>query len=136
MGSSAAAEKPVAAFVLSLIAGLLVLGGSGMVMGLSSGVPYYGGMMGYYGMMGGYYSMMRGFGVADTWFYGLAALGIVSGIVILVGAIMIYNQPEKAPTWGAVTLAFSVVSLFGMGGFFFGAILGIVGGILALSWKG
>lgn len=48
---------------------------------------------------------------------------------------MIYNQPSKTSTWGALILAFSIVSLFGMGGFFFGAILGVVGGILALTWK-
>jgi hypothetical protein len=58
-------ERPVISFVISLIAGLVVLGGSSMVMNLSSGLPYYGGMMGGYyygGMMGGYYGMMRGFG--------------------------------------------------------------------------
>ncbi len=130
-------ERPVASFVLSLIAGLLILGGGAMAMGLSSGAPYYGGMMGgyYRGMMGGYYGMMRGFGLLDGWFYGLAAIGIVSGIIILVGATMIYNKPAKASTWGALVLAFSILSLFGMGGFFFGAILGVVGGTLALTWK-
>jgi hypothetical protein len=113
-------ERPVAAFVLSIIAGLLVLGGSAMVMGLSSGLPYYGGMMGgnyYGGMMGGYYGMMQGFGFGGGGFYGLAAIGIAAGIIILLGAIMIYNQPAKASTWGALVLGFSIVSLFGMGGF-------------------
>jgi hypothetical protein len=131
-------ESPVASFVLSLIAGLLVLGGSATVMGLSSGSPHYGGMMGGYyygGMMGGYYGMMRGFGFGGWWFYGLAVIGILSGIIILVGAIMIYNQPAKASAWGTLVLAFSIVSLFGMGGFFFGAIMGVVGGILAMTWK-
>jgi len=65
----------------------------------------------------------------------LAAVGAVSGIMILVGAVMLYNQPAKASTWGAVVLALSVVSLFGMGGFFIGALLGFVGGVLALTWK-
>ncbi len=131
-------ERPTAPFVLSLIAGLLILAGSGTMMMTSfplSGGPFYGGMMGYYGgMMGGYYGMMQGFGGAG-WFYGLAAVGVVSGIVILIGAIMTYNQPAKASTSGALILAFSIVSLFGMGGFFLGAILGVVGGIFALTWK-
>jgi len=61
-----ASERPVASFVLSLIAGLLIVAGSAMVMGFSSGLPHYGDMM---------------------------------------------------------------------GGFFFGAILGVVGGTLALTWK-
>lgn len=138
MTTSTAPEKPVASFILSLIAGILILGGSATVVSLSQGEPYYGGMMGGYyygGMMGGYYGMMHGFGFGGGWFYGLAAIGIVSGIIILLGAIMVYNQPAKSSTWGALILAFSIVSLFGMGGFFFGAILGVVGGILALSWK-
>ena len=65
----------------------------------------------------------------------MAVIGIASGIVVLDGAIMVYHQPAKASTWGALILAFSIVSLFGMGGFFVGAILGVVGGILALTWK-
>jgi len=72
-----ASERPVASFVLSLIAGLLVLVGSAVVTGFSSGLPYSGGMMGgyHYGeMMGGYYGMMRGFGFGGGWFYGLAAI--------------------------------------------------------------
>ena len=109
-----------------------------MVMSFSSGLPYYGGMMGGYyygGMMGGYYGMMRGFGFGGGWFYGLAAIGIVSGIIILLGATMIYNQPARTHTWGALVLAFSILSLFGMGGYFFGAMLGVLGGVLALTWK-
>ena len=75
-------EKPVASFILSLIAGILILGGSGTVATFSQGEPYYGGMMGGYyygGMMGGYYGMMHGFGFGGEWFYGLALIGIVSG---------------------------------------------------------
>jgi len=49
---------------------------------------------------------------------------------------MLYNsKPAQASAWGTLVLVFSVVSLLGMGGFFLGAILGIVGGILALTWK-
>lgn len=128
-------ERPTAAFVLSLIAGLLILAGSGLAMG-SSGQPsyYYGGMMGgYAGMMNGYYGMMGGYG--SGWFYGLAAIGLISGVIVLAGAVMIYNNPGKASGWGTLILAFSIVSLFGMGGFFIGAVLGVVGGSLALTWK-
>jgi hypothetical protein len=125
----------VAPFVLSLLAGILVLGGSGMMTSFSSGVPSYGGMMGgYYGMMGGYYGMMQGAGVGG-WFYAVAAIGLISGLLILVGAIMVYTQPSRASTWGLLILVFSIVSFFGMGGFFLGAILGVVGGILAMTWK-
>jgi hypothetical protein len=101
MTTGTAPEKPVASFILSLIAGILILGGGVTVVTLSQGEPYYGGMMsGYYGgMMGGYYGMMHGFGFGGGWFYGLAAIGIVSGVIILLGAIMVYNQPAKSSTW-------------------------------------
>jgi hypothetical protein len=134
---NAVPEKPIASFVISLIGGIIILVGSAAVVTLPRGEPYYGGMMGGYyygGMMGGYYAMMHGFGFGGGWYYGLAATGIASGFVVLVGAIMVYNQPAKASTWGALILVFSVVSFFGMGGFFVGAILGVVGGILALTW--
>jgi hypothetical protein len=39
---------------------------------------------------------------------------------------MVYNQPAKASTRGVLVLAFSILSPFGMGGFFVGAILGVV----------
>ena len=124
-----------APFILSLIAGVVILAGSGMMMSFAVGAPYYGGMMGgYQGMTNGYYGMMRGFGFGGL-FYILTAIGVISGIIILVCAIMIYTRPKATPTWGAIIITFSLVSLFGMGGFFFGAILGAVGGMLALTLK-
>lgn len=138
-GTPAGAEKPMVAFALSLVAGLLILVGSAMAATFFSTAPYYGygpyygGMMG--GYYGGYYGMMRGFGFGTGWLYGIVVVGIVSGIGVLIGAIMLYRQPSQAVTWGVVILVFSVVSFLGMGGFFVGAILGIVGGILGLTWK-
>ncbi len=92
----------------------------------------YGMMGGYSGMMNGYYGMMRGF-VPGPGFYLLSAIAVIAGIVILVGAVMIYTRPSSTQTWGTIILAFSLLSLFGMGGFFLGAILGVVGGVLALT---
>lgn len=94
----------------------------------------YSGMMGgdSGGMMSGYYATMQGFG---GWFYGFAVLGITSGVLVLSGAIMMYDRPRQAAMWGTLILGFSTVSLLGAGGFFAGAILGILGGILALTWK-
>ncbi len=133
MAAQSTNEVPTASFILSLIGGLLMLAGVGMMMTFSFGAPYYGTMGGYYGMMGGYYGMMQGFGYG-AWFYGAAAIGLVSGIIVLIGAAMIYARPSKAPTWGLLVLIFSFVSFVGMGGFFLGAILGIIGGILGLTW--
>ena len=133
MATQFGSEIPVASFVLSLVGGLLVLVGAGLMMTFSYGAPYFGMMGSYGGMMSGYYGMMHGFGYGG-WFYAAGAMGLVSGIAILIGAAMIYTRPNKAPTWGLIVLIFSIVSLFGMGGFIFGAILGIIGGALALTW--
>jgi hypothetical protein len=129
--------RPLTGFILSLIAGVLILVGGVAMLGYNSG--YYGGMMGGYsgmmggysgGMMSGYYGMMQGFG---GWFYGFAVVGIAAGALVLFGAIMMYDQPRQVALWGTLVLVFSVVSFFGAGGFFVGAVLGILGGIIALA---
>ena len=77
---------PTAPFVLSLIAGLLILAGAGM-MTFSYGAPYYGMMGGSYGAANEYYGMMGG------WLYGAGVIGLIAGIVVLVGAVMIFARP-------------------------------------------
>ncbi len=139
MESNQIAERPVVAFVISLIAGIVVLSAGAMM--AFAGSPYYWGyygpmMGGYYGgMMGGYYGMMGGFGLAGAWFYVLTVIGVVAGIMILVGAIMVYNRPARGSSWGALILVSSIVSFLGMGGFFLGAVLGVVGGVLAMTFR-
>lgn len=131
--------RPIAGFVVSLIAGVLILAGGVTMLGYSSGA--YGGMMGGYssmmggysgGMMNGYYGMMQAF---SGWFYGFAIFGIAAGILVLLGAVMMYDRPRQVTVWGSLIIAFSTVSFFGTGGFFVGAVLGIVGGVLALTWR-
>jgi len=71
-------------------------------------------------------------------------LGVVSGIFVLISAIMLKIRPGEGTrglrvccrVWGTAILVFSIVSLFGgsIGGYI-GAILGIVGGALALIVK-
>ncbi len=91
----------------------------------------YAGMMGQYsGMMGPYFGGAGGFG---GWSYVTTALGVMSGALVLVGAAMLYSRPEKTFAWGALILAFSIVGLIGMGGFFVGSILGVIGGALAIA---
>ncbi|MCS6769766.1 MAG: hypothetical protein NZ570_04950 [Candidatus Caldarchaeum sp.] len=126
-----AAEKPTAAFILSLVAGVLILAGG--LFGVAAwmmwdGMAYWGG---WGGMMG---PMMMGWWMPWAW-SAFSLLGLVSGIAIIAGALMLQSHPAQAQTWGTVILVFSVVSVFGMGGFLLGALLGILGGILALTWK-
>jgi hypothetical protein len=127
-------ERPSVPFAISLIAGVIILlGGITTTIWASSGMPGWGSMMG--SMMGGYQGIMGGMGFGSGMFFGMSIIGVVSGLLVLVGAMMLYNRPRDASTWGLVVLVFSVLSLLGMGGFFIGTVLGIVGGLLALIWK-
>jgi hypothetical protein len=65
----------------------------------------------------------------------MGLFGLASGIIVLISAVILLTKPDQARTWGVLVLVFSVLSLLGQGGFLVGAVLGIVGGILTLSWK-
>lgn len=87
-------------------------------------------------MMGGHGEMMEGMRFPAMGFLsGMSSLGLVAGVLVLVGAVMLYSQHQETVAWGVIILVFSVLSLFGMGGFLAGAVLGIVGGALALGWR-
>lgn len=95
-----------------------------------TGCTSYGGMMGPgFGMMGNGYA----WGFSGR----LGIAGILFGLVVMIGALMLYNNPTQHSTWGLVILIFSVLSILGsaMGGFGLGLILGLIGGGLALTWK-
>lgn len=65
----------------------------------------------------------------------MGGFGIVCGGIVLLSATMLLAKVGERRTWGVLILVFSVLSFVGLGGFVVGAILGIVGGILALRWK-
>jgi hypothetical protein len=65
----------------------------------------------------------------------MGLVGLASGIIVLVSAVILLTRPSQVRIWGVLVLVFSVLSFLGLGGFVVGAILGIVGGILTLSWK-
>jgi hypothetical protein len=120
-----------AAFILSLIGGIVILGGSLIAFLLSSfGSPYGT----YYrmgpGMMGGF---SFGYGYSG-WFIGLLIVSLVCGVIVLIGAIMLNTHPTQNLTWGIIILVFSIASFIGMGGYFIGAVLSIADGAVALSY--
>ncbi len=134
-----------AAFALSLTGGILILLGGGMAsMWFMFGTSNFGGMMGgmmngmmdeFESMMGGYQGMMGNFNVPVGSMTILSLLGLLSGIAVVIGAIMLNTRPREHITWGTIILIFSIVSFVGMGGFWIGALLGIAGGAIALSWR-
>jgi hypothetical protein len=123
-------QKPETAFILSLIGGFLML-----LSGLAYSVWFNVGGFDFGGMMGGFNGMMGGFGNMFGFMEGYSLVGLVAGIVVLAGALMLNSRPAENSTWGIIIVVFSAISLLGMGGFFVGAVLGIVGGALALSWR-
>jgi uncharacterized membrane protein YfcA len=73
---------------------------------------------------------MQSFGVWWPWF------GIFAGIIVLVGAVMLYVKPEQRRTWGVVILVVSALNFpVGMGGGVLAGALGVIGGVLAVSTK-
>jgi hypothetical protein len=65
----------------------------------------------------------------------VGTFGLVSGVIVLMSGVMLRTNPSQHSVWGVLILVFSVLSFFGFGGFIIGAILGIIGGIMALTWK-
>lgn len=65
------------------------------------------GMMGRYSYGPGF-GMMGGYGVGGI--FGFA--GIVFGVVVVVSAVMLYNNPIEHSKWGLLILIFSVLSIF------------------------
>ena len=98
--------------------------------------------------MGGTEGMQVGTGITSSmmggmmvpWMLGsvpvLAAFGIASGIMVILGSVMLYTRSAENHLWGAIILAFSVVSVLGsVGGLMVGLVLGMLGGILGLTWS-
>ena len=114
---------------------MLILIGSLVVLGLgisgALGIWYMGSTMS--GMMG---YMMGGFGTVGMLGGGLiiaaSIIGIASAVIVIYGAFSVRDKPTARTTWGALILAFSLISLLSLGGFLVGAVLGILGGILAM----
>lgn len=110
---------PTAAFVLTLIGGILVI------------------LDGLYTAAIAAYVSSTVLNIIPGLSAILLALGIVAllfGLIMVVGAVKMRSNPESARTWGIIVLIISLISIIGGGGFIFGLILGLVGGILAIVW--
>jgi Family of unknown function (DUF6114) len=123
--------------ILSIIGGALIIIGGLIFLTMLGMLGHYGMMSGSGtgGMMGGGFRMMTPF-QPFMWWTSIAAISAISigiGVILIIGGYFIYRKPETAGKWGIAILVASIVGLFGMSGFFIGSILGIIGGILALT---
>jgi len=121
-----------AAFILSLIGGLVIVVGSAIET-LFIAFGSYNGT--YYGMGPGMMSGDGFYGYGSGWMASFSLIALVLGIIVLIGAIMLRARPAEHITWGIIILVFSIASFIGMGGYFIGATLGIAGGAIALSYR-
>lgn len=136
---SSASSYPTTAYILSLIAGILIIVSGSFtafftytwlarwaapsISKIPSSVPHWD------------YWVPSPLTFAHIIFITIATLSLVSGVVILVSALLLRSKPREHTTWGTLILVFSILSFFGMGGFLIGALLGIIGGALAIIWQ-
>lgn len=116
-------EKPTKAYNLSVIAGLLILINSALVAAAATWFPTL-------------IPTLPGSTGNDTMLlYWLSAIGLISGALVLLGALVLRLKPASKKAWGILIAVFSVPSVVSGGGFIIGFILGIWGGLSAFSWK-
>ncbi len=116
------AEKPTAAFVLSLIGGIfIILGGIGVAI---------------LGAIFNSLSSIVGFGNFGLGVEAFGLLGAVLGLIVIVAGVMLYVKPEQHIVWGAIVVILAIVSIPPtIAGLFIGFILALIGGILGLVFK-
>jgi hypothetical protein len=139
------AEKPTAAFTLSLV-GVVVQGVAAFVIGAAALGMFQtfgtnglmGGMMGQYyssgsGMMGTYSPWMMSAWGAFTWLWvPILVVTIGTGIV---GVFMMDRSDVNSVRTGSVlVLVASIVAFPSAWGFIAGSVLMLVGSILGLTW--
>ena len=130
-------QGPTTSYILSLIGGIMVLLYSLLsLLMLALYGPYWGGIGGWMsGMMSNYHDFMGIYGASIEFLAVISIIGLVSGVIMVIGAAMLRAHPQEHAMWGTVIIVFSAISFVGMGGFFIGALLGIIGGAFAISYR-
>jgi hypothetical protein len=113
------AKRASVGFIVSLIAGILILINSIAFFALADFIASLGDMLPFF---------------VDGIFETLGAVGAIIALVVIVGGFLIY-MPGKETIGGIMVIIFSIVSIVIGGGFLIGLILGIIGGILGLTKK-
>jgi len=129
-------ERPRLTFLIALIAGILIVTG-GLFTSLVAillritGFESANGQVTWPGVLGSGVGLFE-FGVILT-----GVVGVLAGIIVILAALMLVKRPKKRSTWGSLIILFSFFSIYGaaMGGFGIGLVLGLIGGILAVTWK-
>jgi len=125
-------QKPMAAFIISLLSGIFIMLGS-IIWSFWWGPHWNMGWM--ENMMHGWEGDMKAWNLGGIG-YALSIGGIFLGLIVIIVAVILYINPLQHELLGALIIVFSVISVFtSVGGLAVGLILGIIGGILAIIWK-
>jgi len=118
-------RKAIAGFIISLIAGILILINALIIFALTTVISSFASFLP---------SGVPGAEAAAALIALYGAVGLIFAIIVIVGAILIY-MPGKEKVGGILVLIFSILSIIIGGGFIIGLILGIVGGALGIAKK-
>ncbi len=122
-----AGDKPIAAMVLSVIGGLLILvyGIINILVASAIGTLGLGDIPGLDTLGLDLETLVRTIGV----------IGAVLGALVLILGIVMYMKPRSSTALGIIILILSLISIISGGGFLIGLVLGLVGGILGIVFK-
>jgi len=126
-------KKPTTAFTLSFIAGILILINGAILGPLSLFLTKT--IQEYIPVEIMTWEVKAGLTIASTILYALMIPGIFMGIIVIVSSLLLYRSKVHVGFWGIMILLVSILSFTIGGGFVIGALLGIAGGIIALTWK-
>ena len=121
-------NKPTAAFILSLLGGIIGLVISLVVVAI--GAFTYLAFNEVSDLYNGFYGSdiaFGAFGWAWTIYIGLGAWMLITSILIIAFALKLNSNPLEHKKYGVLILVFSIIGL--------GGLLGLIGGILALVYK-
>ena len=119
MATGGVVKRATAGFIVSLIAGILILINAIAFFALADFIESLGGVLPFF---------------VEGIFETLGAAGAIIALVVILGGFLIY-MPGKETIGGIIVIIFSILSIFIGGGFLIGLILGIIGGILGLAKK-
>jgi hypothetical protein len=128
-------KNPIMAATLSMIGGALILISS--IFSITMFIIY--GNLGWFTAWGCPCGMMwRWGGPITAWPLGgmmifTPIIGVISGIMLITGGLMIRANPSDSSIWGVIILVFSIIGFIGGGGFFVGSLIGLIGGIIAIT---
>jgi hypothetical protein len=109
MGNQVPVNKPTAAYVLSLIGGIL-----GLIVGLIL-------------LVLGFFVGALTFGIGLVVYGAIGIWCLICSVIVIVSASKLNSEPMEHTKWGVLILIFSIIGL--------GSLLGLIGGILALAYK-